>query len=108
MNAWSDVLWELMRMGAVAAGVFYAVQVVITYVKSNGRYSLPLETDRNDLLASAHRATLWIGVLAVGGAVRVTRPLLQMLAEASAEVGEWALARSRLDSSPHLQSRRQP
>ncbi|HUI41303.1 MAG TPA: hypothetical protein VL523_04985 [Terriglobia bacterium] len=93
MNAWKDVLWGLLRMGAVAAGVFYLGQVLVTYAKSEGRYRPVI--DRSDRLSTAQQSLLWVGVVLVGMVVRLARPFVDMLAEASAEVGEWALARQQ-------------
>ena len=91
MKPWTDLLWGVVRMCAVAAGVLYAGRVLMTYARTGGHFQP--ELDRNDRLATARQLLLWAGVKATGAIARLARPLVNMLAEASAEVGEWALAR---------------
>ena len=93
MRVAQELLGGLVKMGLVAAGLYYAVEILITYAKSGvqGRPGI----DRQDPLGSAGRSLVWVGTLAISLAVKALRPLLDMLSEASAEIGEWALLEIR-------------
>ena len=91
MRGAQELISGLVRMGLVAAGVFYAVQVLIAYAKHESLQRPAF--DRNDRLQSAGDLLVWAGVLTVWTVGRLARPLVNMLSEASAEVGEWAIAR---------------
>ena len=91
MRGAQELIWGLVRMALVAAGVFYVVQVLITYAKQEGH--LRPGYDPNDRLRSAERLLVWAGVMAVWAVVRLGRPVVNMLSEASADFGEWAINR---------------
>lgn len=97
MEAAGELIFGLLRMALVAAGVFYAVQVLIAYTK-HADLKRP-NFDPNDKLISGERLLVWAGVIAVSTVVRLGRPVVNMLAEASAEVGEWAITRRHLPAT---------
>jgi len=47
-----------------------------------------------DLARSVQCLVVWLGVNVLGGCLRIARAILNMLLEASAEVGEWFISRS--------------
>ena len=91
MRGAQELIWGLVRMAMVAAGVFYAVQVLIAYTKQETR-ERP-EFDAKDRLRSTERLLVWGGVMTVWLIGRLARPVINTLSEASAEVGEWAISR---------------
>ena len=49
--------------------------------------------DRIDGIQFAKRLPVWVGVASIAVAVKLSRSLIDMLTEASAEFGEWGIAR---------------
>jgi hypothetical protein len=90
MKGAQELIWGVVRMTLVAAGVFYAVQVLITYAQHE-TYERP-QFDEREKLRSTMRLLIWAGVMTVWITVRLARPVVNMLSEASAEVGEWAIS----------------
>ena len=97
MRGAQELIWGLVRMALVAAGVFYVLQVLISYAKHES-HERP-DFDSRDRLRSAERLLVWAGVMTVWGLVRVSRPVINILSEASAEVGEWAISRGPLQAT---------
>ena len=91
MRGAQELIWGLVRMALVAAGVFYAVQVLIAYARQESH--VRPDYDPNDRLRSAERLLIWAGVMTVWAIVSVGRPLVNTLSEASADFGEWAINR---------------
>jgi hypothetical protein len=91
MRTVQDVVIGLLKMGLLAAGVLYAVEVVVDYLRL-GENPRP-EFDPNKRLRSLWLVSVWAGVVAADFVARVSRPLTNMLSEASADVGEWAITR---------------
>jgi hypothetical protein len=83
----SIVLGALLKMLAVAAGALYAGMVLMRYRADAPRYRLNLEY--RDPARSAQHLVVWLGVKVLDAGVRLARVILNMLMEASAEVGEW-------------------
>ncbi len=81
-----ELIWEILKIGFVAVGVLYVLEVLRVYGKSDENCQRSLDRDVKRLLIRA-------GVVLTGVAVTLSRPVLNMLIEASADVGEWALAR---------------
>ncbi len=77
------------KLGLLAGAVFYAGLVVMSY-GTRGPRTRP-QIDPDDPLHSAERWAVWLGVLALALAVRIATPVVRMLSEASADVGEWVL-----------------
>lgn len=97
MRGAQELIWGLARMALVAAGVFYVLQVFIAYGKQ--RSLVRPEFDPSDRLRSLERLLVWAGVMTVWVAGRVARPLVNMLSEASAEVGQWAISRGPVQAA---------
>lgn len=57
-----------------------------------------------DPFRSAQRIGVWLGVKALEGFLGISRLLLRVLVEASAEVGDWYLRR-RADMQENIRSR---
>ena len=97
MSGAQELIWGLVRMALVAAGVFYVLRVFMAYSKPERR--VRPEFDASDRLRSLERLLVWAGVMAVWLVGRVARPLINMLSEASAEVGEWAISRAPVQAA---------
>ncbi len=93
MRTIQEVLWGLIKLGLVAVGVLYAIQIFKTYasVRAGRPHWPPL--NRKEPIRSAEQVLIWGGVFVLAVAVRLLRPLVDTLSEASAEVGEWAISR---------------
>ncbi|HEY6292704.1 MAG TPA: hypothetical protein VI455_14235 [Terriglobia bacterium] len=98
-----ELLWALLRMGLVAVGLYYVVAVLTTYFRS--RTQRPSSFNRKDLLRSAEHLLISGGVITVAVVVSLVRPLANMLSEASAEVGEWAISRHQTQAALHTRER---
>ena len=85
------VFWGSLKMVLIAAGLFYAVVVLTSYARS-GAYPRP-HWDERDAVASVRESVVWLGVSILALLVRVGRPLMNVLWEGSADVGEWVIAR---------------
>jgi hypothetical protein len=82
---------------AVLAGVaLYACLVLVNYRTVNPR--VRPHVDWHDPAQFAERWAIWLGVVVVSLAARLAAPLLGMLSEASADVGEWFLDHRRHES----------
>lgn len=84
-----DIAVALIRIGLMMAGVLYAVDVLV-HCLSLGKHQRP-EFDSSQRLRSSWQMSVWAGATAVDLAVRMSRPLVNVLSEASADVGEWAI-----------------
>ncbi|HEV3275865.1 MAG TPA: hypothetical protein VG860_03540 [Terriglobia bacterium] len=91
MRTVGEFVVGLLKMGLLAAGVLYAVEVLVAYLRL-GDHLRP-EFDSSKPLRSATRWSVWAGVVATDLVVRLFQPMVNMLSEASADVGEWAIAR---------------
>lgn len=81
----------------LAGAALYTGRVLLSY-RTEGPYLRPPVDWRNPA-HSTERYAVWLGVKGLALAVRVVTPILGMLSEASAEVGEWFLGH------PHHESR---
>ena len=88
----SLLLGHLMSWLAVAAAALYAGMVLMKYRTDGPRYRLNFNLQ--DPARSAQHLVVWLGVKILEGCVRIARPILNTLLEASAEVGEWLIRRS--------------
>jgi hypothetical protein len=91
MKTVQEVVWGLLKIGLASVGLLYAVQVIGGYAKF-GEHDRP-EFDPTHIIESVEQLIIWVGVTSIRLSVRLSRPLLGLLTEASADVGEWALAR---------------
>lgn len=86
-----SILSGFLNLALLAGAAFYAGLVLTSY-RNDGPQLRP-RFDRRNAAESAEHLAVWPGVLALTLAVRVWTPIFEMLAEASAEVGEWFLSR---------------
>jgi hypothetical protein len=86
------LLGHLVTWLGVAAGALYATLVLMRYRTDGPRYRFELSLD--DPARSIQHLAVWLGVKVVAGCVWIAKPILNMLLEASAEVGEWFIRRS--------------
>jgi hypothetical protein len=103
MKGAQELIWGLVRMGVLAAGVFYVIQVLIAYPKRESHERPAF--DSNERLRSLERLLVWVGVMTVRIAGRLARPFVNMLSEASAEVGERAISRRQVQTALRLRAK---
>ena len=85
-----EVVRGLLKIGFAAVGIPYAVEVLVISAKSGANYRPAL--DRTDGIQFVERL-ICAGVALIAAGVKLTRAVLDMLTEASADLGEWAIAR---------------
>lgn len=83
--------WAVFKFLLGAFGILYAGLVLMAYRTEGERYRLSL--NKQDPAGSAAQLLVWAGVRAMATVVRVGRTALEMLSDASAEVGEWYIRR---------------
>jgi len=88
----SIVISNLLTGLAIAVGLLYAGMVLMTY-RTDGPHNR-LSFELRDPVRSAEHLVVWLGVMALDACLRFARVILNMLLEASAEVGEWFISRS--------------
>ena len=88
----SMVVSHLLTWSVFAALALY-VGVVLTRYRTDGpHYRLSLEVQ--DPARSLQHFVVWLGVRVLEVCLRIAKAVLNMLLEASAEVGEWLMRRS--------------
>jgi hypothetical protein len=75
----------------LVAGALYAGLVWMTYVTYGPGFQLRFNPETP--VASLERLALWLGVRAISVTLSFCRALWDLLSEASAEVGEWFIAK---------------
>ncbi len=93
------VFWGATKLGLVALGAFYVFAVLTTYATDGPRYRLRL--DLVHPARSAGQLVVWMGVKAISAMVHAARSTLEVLCEASADVGGWVVSKS----GPQVQAR---
>jgi len=88
----SLLLGQLLTWAAVAAAALYAGIVLMKYRSDGPRPRL--DFNLQNPAWTARQLAIWVGVKAVAACVRIGKPILNTLLEASAEVGEWLMRRS--------------
>jgi hypothetical protein len=88
----SMVVGHLMTWLAVAAGGLYAGMVLMRYRTDGPHYRLSFEL--RDPIRSVEHLVVWLGVEVLATCLQFAGVILDMLLEASAEVGEWFMRRS--------------
>jgi hypothetical protein len=83
----------------IAAGLLYASLVVATYAKAGPDFELRLAL--GDPARSAERLLIWVGVKVTATVARGFKGILELLYEASADVGAWVVSKS----NPQFQAR---
>jgi hypothetical protein len=85
----SIVFGHFLTWLAVAAGALYAGMVLMRYRTDGPHYRLGFEL--RDPARSAQHLLVWLGLKVLVACLRIVRTILNMLLEASAEVGEWLI-----------------
>jgi hypothetical protein len=88
----SIVSGHLLKWAAIAAGAIYAGMVLMRYRTDGPNYRLSFEL--RSPARSLQHSVVWLGVKVFDACLRFAAAILNMLLEASAEVGEWFLRRS--------------
>ena len=88
----SIVFGHLLTWLAVAAGALYAGMVLMRYRMDGPHCRLSFEL--RDPAWSVVHLVVWLGVKVLEACLWIARAILNMLLEASAEVGEWVIRRS--------------
>jgi hypothetical protein len=83
----SIVLGHLLRWLAVVAGALYVGMVMMRYHMDGPHCRLSF--DLRDPARSVVHLVVWLGVRVLDACLRFARAILNILLEASAEVGEW-------------------
>lgn len=86
------VFSALLKMALLAGGVLYASLVLMHYRTHRARRRPRLNW--RDPARSIEVLAVWLGVKAMAFVALVGSPIYGMLSEASADVGEWFLART--------------
>ena len=89
MKAIIGLLAGLLNITLVLAGIFYAGEVLVNFLRSGQQYRPAISPEHP--FRSAGQLLIGAGVLLTAAVVTLARPIVAVLAEASAEVGEWAL-----------------
>ena len=99
-----DLLFAgLFKLLIVAAMVLYAGLVLMSY-RTDGPHS-HLRISLADPARSAERLVVWLGVKFVAAALRAATAVFNILAEASADVGEWVLRHRSGEAQAAFRSR---
>ena len=97
----SAIVWHGLALLSVGVVLFYVELVTIVYLTPGLRYGPPFDW-RNPACAAGN-LLIWGGVKLVSAIVRATKPLFEMLSEASAELSEMVLGQR--SASPHFSRR---
>jgi hypothetical protein len=84
-----SIFGGFLKLAFLAGAALYAGLVLRSY-RAEGSHLRP-QVDLRNPAHSAERLAVWLGVMALALAKRVTTKVFGMLSEASAEVGEWFL-----------------
>jgi hypothetical protein len=101
MEQW--LFWGAVKLGLIASGLFYGVLLLTTYSMEGADYRLKLELA--DPVRSVERLLIWIGIKLVTAIGRAARPILEVLYEASADVGTWVVSKSSEQVQARVRSR---
>lgn len=91
LPAMGNLIYGILKLTLIAGGLLYAGLVIMSY-QIDGPHAR-LRLDVKDPARSAEHLLVWMGVRAVAVIIRISNALLAILAEASAEVGEWFIRR---------------
>lgn len=105
MRTIQEVLWGLIKLGVLAVGVLYVIEILKTYASARAGEPHWPPLDRKEPIRSAEQVLIWTGVFVVAVVVRLARPVLDTLSEASAEVGEWAISRRQTEATIRTRTR---
>lgn len=91
-----SVLVGILDLTLLSVAAFYAGFVLLSYI-TYGPRPRP-QFDLSEPARSAENLIAWAGIKLVALLVPVGKPVLAMLSEASAEVGDWFLSNLRHES----------
>lgn len=97
------VFTAVFNWAVFAAGAVYTGLVLMNYRTSGPHYRPRI--DIREPARSAERLLVWLGVKALSFAMQLGTPVFGMLAEASADVGEWYLRHSEHKTTASYRSR---
>jgi hypothetical protein len=104
MNETAQMLVAVaVKLGLFASGVFYAFLALTTYAKEGPNYRLHLEL--GDPARSVERLLIWMGSKVTTRVGRGFRSILELLYEASANVGTWVVSKSSAQVQARVRSR---
>lgn len=89
-----SIVFRLSTVLVVAAGLLFCRLLALTY-----RTGEPLKIDLGYPVRSVALAVAWFGTLSLAALWRPVRAVLDMLFEASAQLGEWYVRRRGLDAN---------
>ena len=92
----AGLFFGFLKLALVAGAALYAGLVLMTY-RAGGPHVRP-QFNRDDLLHSAEEWMVWLGVKFLELAAPVAVRILDVLAEASAQVGDWFLRTRRRET----------
>ena|SRR6516162_245718 len=87
----------------MAAGAFYALLVLSTYAREGPNFQLRLRS--NHPARSAERLLIWAGIKMILAIARAVRSILNVLYQASADVGTWVVSKSSAQVQARVLSR---
>jgi hypothetical protein len=85
------IFWWILRWVLIATAAFYGSLVVTTYAMAGAHYAPWL--DRKGATLSITQVLVWGGLQLLDLVIRVLKVVWEQLVEASADVGEWCIAK---------------
>jgi len=87
----------------IVAGAFYAFMVLRTYAKEGPDFQLRWQS--SDPARSVERLLTWAGIKVLLAVARALRSVLNVLYQASADVGTWVVSKSSAQIQARVHSR---
>ena len=97
------LIWGMVKLGLIASGLFYGFLVLTTYAKEGPDYRVHWELP--DPARSLERVLIWMGIKVATAIGRAARSILNLLYEASADVGTWVVSKSGAQVQARVRSR---
>ena len=98
-----SLFWDALKLLVALLGLVYAGLVFTAYELEGPRYQPRFQLTRPG--RSGQRLLIWTGVKILNALLRVIWLMLNQLFAASAEVGEWAVAKSSPEVQRKVRSR---
>lgn len=103
----NQIVLMLVGVGAklllIAAGVLYASLVLTTYAREGRDFKLHLEL--SDPARSAEHLLIWAGIKIMAAVAQAFKRTMDLLYEASADVGAWIVSKSNTQVRARVASR---
>ena len=87
------IIGGVLNLILLTGALLYAGLVAINFNALNSR--VRPQVNLRDPAQSAQKLAVWLGVMTLATGIRVATPVLAMLSEASADVGDWFLSHRR-------------